>query len=268
VSASALRLYVALPADHVWPADEAWPLPPAAVRHLQVRRLQPGDRFHLFDGRGGEWQATLTEMGRREAFARVGEPVPPLPEPPLAVTLALGVPANERMDAVVEKAVELGAAALQPLWTARAVLRLSGERAQRRRDHWQALAASACEQCGRAFLPPIAPPAALADWLGGLGPARAGEQRWLLHPGADLPSGLPPDLRAAPPAWPGTGTGTRPVLTVLSGPEGGLAPAELDAARMAGFVPVGLGPRILRADTAPLAVLAWALLEAGRQGLR
>jgi 16S rRNA (uracil1498-N3)-methyltransferase len=214
-------------------------LPEAAARHAQVRRVQPGDALRLFDGHGHEHAAVVLAMGRKDVEVAVGAAVPALPEPATAVTLALGVPANERMDTLVEKATELGAAAFQPLECERSVLRLQGERAQRRREHWQAVAAGASEQCGRAVVPPVALPAPLGAWLAQV---RA-PQRLLLSLAAD----------ATP--WPRCSVGPGE-LAVLSGPEGGLSPQEEAAARAAGFQPVSLGPRVLRADTAPLALLA------------
>ncbi len=224
-------------------------LPPGAARHAQVRRVQPGDTLQLFDGLGQDWPATVLAMGRSEVRVHVGAPQPVGSELPLAVTLALGMPANERMDALVEKASELGVATVQPLMTTRSVLRLAGERATRKQAHWQAIAVAACEQCGRARVPVVAPVQDFPGWLGGLG-AAGGTLRLVLslRPGARPLPTLP---------W----AGVRRVLT-LSGPEGGLTPDEEAAAVAAGFAAVALGPRVLRADTAPLAVLAWLGLSA------
>lgn len=233
-----LRLYVDTPLAAGTEID----LPPAAARHAQVRRVQPGDTLWLFDGQGADWPAEVLAMGRQRVQVRVGAAQPTERELPLAVTLAVGMPANERMDWLVEKATELGATALQPLVCERSVLRVEGERAERKREHWQAVAVAAAEQCGRARVPSVAAPLALPAWLALLGAAAAGRPRWLLAPGASRP---------APPA------AGQPLL-VLSGPEGGLSPAEAAAAQGAGFTPVGLGPRVLRAETAPLVVLAWA----------
>lgn len=240
-----LRLYVEPP---LLPGTER-ALPEAAARHVQVRRAQPGDGVVLFDGQGHEAEAQVLTMGRREVTVRVVALASVERELPLAVTLAMGMPGNDRMDALVEKATELGVAALQPLVCERSVLRLDGERAARRREHWSGVAVAAAEQCGRTRLPAVAPVCALADWLAAL-PAPEGELRWLLSL----------DAAAASPAqaWACAGGVTR--VTVLSGPEGGLTPAEQVAASAAGFVPVGLGPRVLRADTAPLALLAWLAL--------
>ncbi|MBX3635573.1 MAG: 16S rRNA (uracil(1498)-N(3))-methyltransferase [Rubrivivax sp.] len=224
-------------------------LPETAARHAQVRRVQPGDLLVLFDGQGREAPATVSTMGRSEVRVRVGAPAAVDRELPVAVTIALVMPANERMDWLVEKAGELGAAALQPLLGERSVLRPTGERAERRRAHWQGIAVAASEQCGRTRVMQVAPVLALTDWLVQLPAARRGE-RWLLAPGADasVVSAAPPDL---------------PALCTLSGPEGGLSDAEQAAARAAGFRPLSLGPRVLRAETAPLAVLAWLGLRGG-----
>lgn len=222
-------------------------LPPNAARHVQVLRLQPGDALTLFDGHGGQWQAEVLAMGRREVTARTIAHEAHELELPQPVTLAPGMPANERMDTLIEKATELGAAAIVPLVTERSVLRVAGERAERKAAHWQAVAVSACEQSGRNRVPPVAAPQTLAAWLPGAlaaaGPGACGLQL-SLHPAA-------PPLRARVDA---AAPGTHWVL--LSGPEGGLSPAEQQAAARAGFAPVSLGPRVLRADTAPLAALA------------
>jgi 16S rRNA (uracil1498-N3)-methyltransferase len=212
-------------------------LPPSAARHVQVLRLQPGAPIVLFDGNGGEWDAQVERMGRSEVTARVLRHRAVEREPRRAVHLALGVPANERMDWRVEKAAELGAASIQPLLTDRTIVRLAGERAARKRDHWQAVASAACEQCGGNRVPTVHEPVAIAQWQ-----PPEGTQRWLL---SFAPDAQP--LQAA--------IGAEPTV-LLSGPEGGLTPQEESAARAAGFRPLTLGPRVLRAETAPLAALA------------
>jgi 16S rRNA (uracil1498-N3)-methyltransferase len=220
-------------------------LPEAADRHARVRRVQPGDRLTLLDGHGAEWPASVLAVARGAIRVRLGEPQLVDRELALPVTLAVVVPANERMDWLVEKATELGAAALQPLQAGRSVLRLAGERAARRQAHWQAIVHAACEQCGRTRPMAVAPLRELPEWLATLPPAPGphDEARWVLDFADD----------ARPP-----GGFERPAaITALSGPEGGLAPAELRAARAAGFRPLTLGPRVLRAETAPLALLAW-----------
>jgi 16S rRNA (uracil1498-N3)-methyltransferase len=230
------RLYL----DAPWTAGETIDLPPEQARHVQVLRLQPGEALTLFNGRGGEWSAEVARMsGRQQVAVRVGVHQAVDRELDRAVTLALGMPANERMDTLVEKATELGVAAIQPLQCARSVLRLAGERADKRQAHWQAVAVAAAEQCGRTRVPRIAPVKTLPAWFAEGGwPVR----RHVLSLAADArPLGLAP-------------FDGEPVL-LLSGPEGGLDPAEEAQARLHGFAPLGLGPRVLRADTAPLAAL-------------
>ncbi len=238
-----IRLFVDTPLQ----AGATLALPPAAARHAQVRRVQPGDALFLFDGGGADWPAEVLAMGRSEVTVRLGRPQPVQREAPHAVRLAVGMPANDRMDTLVEKATELGVAAIQPLLCERSVLRLDGDRALKKQAHWQGVAVAACEQSGRARVPLIAPVLTLAQWLAALPDMpSAGGQRLLLSP---QPGALPL-RRVAAGDW-----------CALSGPEGGLAPAEEAAAIAAGFTPVGLGPRVLRADTAPLALLAWASLR-------
>jgi 16S rRNA (uracil1498-N3)-methyltransferase len=216
-------------------------LPDRAARHVQVLRLQPGNRITLFNGEGGECEATVTRMGRSEVQVRIERYLPLERETAREVHLAMGMPANERMDWLVEKATELGVNAVQPLLTERSVLRLAGERADKKRVHWQGIAIAACEQCGRNRVPMVHPVATLAAWLN----TAATATRLLLS--------LEPDSRPLTSLIPSIPSG--PVV-FLSGPEGGLSQAEEDAARQHGFVPVSLGARTLRAETAPLAALA------------
>jgi len=219
-------------------------LPAGAARHVQVLRMQPGDTLTLFDGSGPEWQAEVTAMGRSEVRVNLLLAEQPQRELACAVTLAIVMPANDRMDFLVEKATELGAVALQPLVAERSVLRLAGERADKKRAHWQGVAIAAAEQSGRTVPTRIEPVMSLAAWLSALPEAGADEWRGLLSP------------RAATPLAPLT----QRRMLFLSGPEGGLSDAEEDAARARGFAAITLGPRILRADTAPLAVLSWLSL--------
>jgi 16S rRNA (uracil1498-N3)-methyltransferase len=215
------------------------------TRHVQVLRLQPGAALTLFDGSGGQWAGAVTAMSRREVRVRTLHHEAVERELRTEVTLAVGMPANERMDALIEKATELGVAAIQPLVCERSVLRVAGERALRKAAHWHAVAVAACEQCGRNRVPVIAEPLALPDWLRALGSAASG--RWLLS------------LAEAQP-WPPVRSGADAVV-LLSGPEGGFTANEEAAARAAGFTACSLGARVLRADTAPLAALAWLALE-------
>ncbi|RZL40618.1 MAG: 16S rRNA (uracil(1498)-N(3))-methyltransferase [Rubrivivax sp.] len=220
-------------------------LPSGAARHVQVLRLQPGGALTLFDGSGPEWRAEVTAMGRSEVRVSLLGAEQPQRELARAVTLAVVMPANDRMDFLVEKASELGAAALQPLVGERSVLRLSGERADKKRAHWQGVAIAAAEQCGRTVPMRIEPVLSLSGWLAALPMPGDDEWRGLLSPAAASPLAAFPQPRAL----------------FLSGPEGGLSDAEEDAARARGFAAVSLGPRILRADTAPLAVLSWLALS-------
>ena len=217
-------------------------LPPGAARHAQVLRLQPGSDITLFNGEGGEWTAQITRMGRSDVEVAVQAHHAVEREAARAVHLAVGLMAAERMDWLVEKATELGAASLTPVLTARSSLRLSGERAAKKRAHWQAVANAACEQSGRNRLLDVREQLSFDEYL----QQTAEGARWLLSLDAAAPS-----LRAGAQAL----AASAPV-SLLSGPEGGLAPDEEAAARAAGFAPASLGPRVLRAETAPLAALA------------
>ena len=223
-------------------------LPDATARHVQVLRLQPGARITLFNsqaGPEGEFDATVTRMGRSDVDVTVGAFTATQREAAREIHLAVGMPANERMDWLVEKACELGAASIQPLMSERSVLRLKSERADKKLLHWRGIAVAACEQCGRNRLPVIHDVRTLADWLKVLSrsPLDATQARLLLS----LQAGARP-LSAA--------LTSEQSLTFLSGPEGGLSPAEEAAAMSCGFAPVTLGPRVLRAETAPLACLS------------
>ena len=235
------RFHVPLPLH----AGAALALPSGAARHAQVLRLQPGADIVLFDGTGGEWSARIERMGRSEVEVRLGEHVGVSREAACAVTLALGMPANDRMDDLVEKATELGVAAIQPLICERSVLRLAGERAAKKVAHWRGVAVAASEQSGRTAVPVIEPVRGIGEWLASL-PTDASQTRLVLS------------LRDARRLH--EGDGVQPVIA-LSGPEGGLSAAEEDAACARGFVPVTLGPRVLRAETAPLALLAGLALR-------
>lgn len=216
-------------------------LPPGAARHVQVLRMQPGDAITLFNGHGGQWQATVLRMGRSDVVVRVSAHDAVEREAPRAVTLAIGMPANERMDWLVEKATELGVARIVPLHTQHGVLRLTGERAQKKQAHWRAVAQAACEQCGRNRVPGVEAVRDLAGFV-----QQAGGERAVLS----LAEGSVPARQAF--------AGDAP-LTVLIGPEGGLSAAEDAQARAAGFAPVSLGARVLRAETAALASLTLAI---------
>ena len=219
-------------------------LPAGPARHAQVLRLQPGAPVTLFDGRGGEWDAAVSRMGRTGVRVQLLGHRAVERELRVAVTLALGMPANERMDALVEKATELGVAAIAPLVCARSVLRLDGERAERRRAHWQAVATASAEQSGRTRLPQVHP---VRPYEAALSAAAPGAALFLLS------------LRADAEPWTGAIAARLEridALRLVSGPEGGLTDDEERLALAAGARPLSLGPRTLRADTAPLAALA------------
>lgn len=230
-------------------------LPAGAARHVQVLRLQPGDAITLFNtGPGwsagvhgsGEFEATITQMGRSHVQVEIGAHHAIEREPRRALHLAVGMPANDRMDWLVEKATELGAASIQPLMTERSVLRLSGERAEKKVGHWQSVAVAACEQCGGNRVPTVHPLLSLAQWL----------KTHHEHPGPDWPAQrLLLSLRTGSVPLRTLSDGNEPAL-YLSGPEGGLSPNEEDAAMAAGFFAVSLGARVLRSETAALAALA------------
>ena len=227
-------------------------LPSGAARHVQVLRMQPGMTITLFEGNGegmgGEFEAVIERMGKSSVAVQVTAHNPIEREATLAVHLALGVPANERMDWLIEKATELGVASIQPLMTERGVLRLAGERAEKKQAHWQAIAHAACEQSGRNRLPQIHAVKTLAEYLAGqktIKPEDAARVILSLGEGHTTLTAL---LQAI------SSKGGQPVFE-LSGAEGGFSPAEESKALSAGYQPVTLGNRVLRAETAALAAL-------------
>lgn len=242
-----------------WARDgEAFALPEGAARHVQVLRLQPGDGLRLFDGEGQERQATVTEMGRKLVSVRLGAQVPNARELPCRVTLVVGMPANDRMDALVEKATELGVHALQPVVCTRSVLRLDGERAARKVAHWQAVAVAASEQCGRAVVPRVLPVRPLDAWLRDATALPAGSRRGVLslreaRPLMDWVANAVPGSCELGSDW-----------CFLNGPEGGLTAEEEGLALGLDWQAISLGPRVLRADTAPLAALSVIAAVSGR----
>ena len=229
-------------------------LPAGAARHVQVLRLQPGDGITLFGGTGGpdrgsaggEWDATVTHMGRSNVRVQPTAHHATEREAPRTVHLLAGITANERMDWLVEKATELGVASITPLLAERSVLKLKGERADKKLAHWQAVAVAACEQCGRNRVPVVHDAVDLAGWVRAH-PQPPADPAAPLRLLLSLREGTRPLLQAAAGAGP---------VWFLSGPEGGLSAAEEALAVQHGFAPTTLGPRVLRAETAPLAALA------------
>jgi 16S rRNA (uracil1498-N3)-methyltransferase len=218
-----------------------------AARHVtRVLRLRVGEALTLFNGSGGEYAASIEQsQGGRVAVA-IGEQRAIERESPLALTLAQGVSRGERMDLVVQKATELGVSGVVPVLSERSVVRLTAQQAERRLKHWRAIAVAACEQSGRNRLPAIASPVPLKDFLR---TNTDGSMRLLLSPAATATLADLPRLVSA--------------VTVLIGPEGGLAEAEQEAAVAAGFKPVCLGPRVLRTETAAITALALLQREFG-----
>jgi 16S rRNA (uracil1498-N3)-methyltransferase len=230
----------------------------AAARHVQVLRMQPGDDLTLFNGQGGEFEAKITLMGRSQVDVLIGAHHAVEREAGRQVHLAIGMPANERMDWLIEKATELGAVSIQPLMTERSVLRLSGERAEKKAAHWQAAAIAACEQCGRNRIPLVFSPISYQKWLvAGVNTAQDAIQSVALKNTAKAILSLHSE---ATPAAVWAAQHAQQALLCLAGPEGGLSPIEEQSALDAGFTPITLGTRTLRSETAPLAALAlWTL---------
>ncbi|MEM9057644.1 MAG: 16S rRNA (uracil(1498)-N(3))-methyltransferase [Pseudomonadota bacterium] len=219
-----------------------------AVRHaVRVLRLREGAEVVLFDGSGREYPARLKHIGKGTVSVDVGRAVEHSVESPLDVTLVQGISRGERMDLTLQKATELGATRIVPVTMHRTVVRLSAERAAKRVAHWRGVVAHACQQCGRNALPPVADVVTFDAWLDG---HRATDADLLLAPGAaPLEPGSPPAS-----------------VTLVVGPEGGFAPQEVDRLAQRGFRGLGLGPRILRTETAALAALA--VLQAAWGDLR
>ncbi|HTH94151.1 MAG TPA: 16S rRNA (uracil(1498)-N(3))-methyltransferase [Rhodocyclaceae bacterium] len=215
-------------------------LPEAAAHHaMRVLRLRSGDAVTLFDGAGREWQGTLVEADRKVEVI-IKDAASGIAEPALHITLVQSLPSGDKMDWIVQKAVELGVSAIQPVAAKRSVVKLDGDRARKRITHWQEVAVSACEQCGRNLVPQVMPLVNLDQFFAV--PVSAGEQRFLLAPDAKQ------RLRemSAPAGR----------ITLLIGPEGGFDEAESIGARRTGFAPLQLGPRVLRTETAGLAAIA------------
>lgn len=215
-------------------------LPGAAQRHVQALRLAAGDAIRLFNGDGYEYDAQLGEVTRRGVRARVRSATATDRESPLRIVLVQAVAAGDRMDMVVQKATELGVAAIHCVITNRSIVRLSADRQARRAEHWQNVTIAACEQCGRNRVPTVHPAIGWADWL-----ARPMPQgiRLVLDPTRGRP------LRAFTPA-------PHDEIRLLVGPESGLTDDELRDASRFGFEAVRFGPRVLRTETAPLAAIA------------
>jgi 16S rRNA (uracil1498-N3)-methyltransferase len=210
-------------------------LPEAAAHHaVRVLRLRDGDAVALFDGRGGEYPARLSIPGRGRVQAQTGALCALERESPLAVTLVQAISTSDKMDLTIQKAVELGVATIQPVLSAKSVVRLSGEREAKKLAHWRRIAVAACEQCGRNRIPEVRAPLALDRYRPPAG------TKILLSPSG---AGRLADLVKGP-------------VVLAAGPESGFSEEEERMLVRAGFAPVRLGPRVLRTETAALAALA------------
>ncbi|MDE2311369.1 MAG: 16S rRNA (uracil(1498)-N(3))-methyltransferase, partial [Betaproteobacteria bacterium] len=213
-------------------------LPPEAAHHAhRVLRLRVNDPVQVFDGEGNALDARISEIGGKRVVLGMLKPCATEPQPPLRIMLAQAMCSSEKMDWVVQKATELGAAEIQPVQTQRSVAKLSGERAERRTAHWRSVAIAACEQCGRNVLPQVHAPQEFSAWLAQMrGTACA---KFILQPeGSTALHKQPPPQGSA---------------ILLVGPEGGFSEDEAGMAHLAGFAPIRLGKHILRTETAAIA---------------
>ena len=226
-------------------SEQVYRLCDDAARHVQVLRMQPGMLLDVFNGLGGSYRAIIEDMGKHSVTVKVLSFNSTDYPPACQSHLVIGMPANERMDWLIEKATELGVTRITPLMTQRTVLKLHGERGIKRQQHWMGIAQSACAQSGRNQLPLIDIPVSWADWL--TSPPSNPGLRMVLSLSSGLPSWR--DVWLTPPSH----------LTLLSGPEGGLTPEEEAQALSMGFKAVSLGPMTLRAETAAIVVLAQLL---------
>jgi 16S rRNA (uracil1498-N3)-methyltransferase len=223
-------------------------LPDTAVRHLvQVLRMQAGEALTVFNGEGGEYAATLSEVSRKAASLQLGALDAVSREAPVRITVAQCVSKGDRMDYALQKGTELGAAAFVPVLSARGVVKLDGERWEKKVDHWRGVVISAAEQSGRTAVPTVDTPIHLEDLLAA---PRTGLRLMLAPGGTVTVSQLPPATE----------------ITALIGPEGGFTPQELALAGQQGWLSLGFGPRILRTETAPVALLAALLTRFGDLG--
>lgn len=223
-------------------AESSFDLEPGPSQHLaRALRMQVGDALILFDGRGGEYPATISALGKKQVSITTGAHSDREVESPIAIHLGIAISRGDRMDWVVQKATELGVSAITPLLTERTEVKLKGERADKKIAHWQQVATSACEQCGRNRIPELNPLATVAAWL----PGCDQDVRLVLHHRATTETTEPPSPHSA---------------ALLIGPEGGLSESEIALAESNGFRSLQMGPRVLRTETAPLAAIT--LLQA------
>lgn len=225
--------------------------PNAATHASRALRMQVGDKAILFNGDGNDYLCELTLVKKNEVVAKVKSARAVTSESPLKITLVQAISSGDRMDFTIQKAVEMGVTAIQPIASQRSVVKLSGDRAEKRREHWQNVVISACEQSGRAIIPEVLPALSLANWLATLPPPTSQEEgrsegknmlRLTLSPTANQTLHDLPNSTAE--------------ICLLIGAEGGLTDDEINLATTQSFIPIRLGKRILRTETAPLAAIA------------
>jgi 16S rRNA (uracil1498-N3)-methyltransferase len=221
-------------------AGQQLELPADVAHHINVVRMEPGDTLTLFNGDGGEYTAVLTEVQKKKAWAEIKVFDPREAELPFAVTLAQALPEGSKMDWIIEKAVELGVTGIQPLAARRCVVRLSAERAEKKLEHWNGIVVSASEQCGRNRLASVAAPLEFRDWIA----QQDLHKRVILTPRA---SDSLADWARHQPAQ---------ALSIMVGPEGGFSDEEEAEALRHGALPLSIGPRVLRTETAALAAVS------------
>lgn len=219
-------------------------LPSAGAYHVaRVLRMREGAPLRVFDGTGSEFEAEITHVAGDAVTVHLGKQAQATTESPLRITLVQGISRSERMDWTLQKATELGVAAIAPVLTARSVVRLDSKQVEKKHAHWRGIVVGACEQCGRSRVPTVSPAMTLREYFANV---RKDGMRLVLSPSA--PGSL-------------AGIASLPSkVDLLIGPEGGLEDDELAAAQKAGFMPVRLGPRVLRTETA--AVVALSVLQA------
>ena len=208
-----------------------------AARHISVLRMQAGRALILFNGQGGEYQATLTQVGKKNASAVIDSFDHSERESPLSIHLGIGISRGERLDLVLQKATELGVTEITPLFTSRTEVKLNAERQEKKQQHWQQVLISACEQCQRNQLPRLHPATAFDRWISEVN----SEARFVLHHRTDTTL---------------AGTARPESVALVIGPEGGLSETEISLAAEHRFQSLKLGPRVFRTETAPLAAIS------------
>lgn len=218
-------------------------LPESAANHAaRALRMQVGDKAHLFNGDGHDYVCEIISIKKGEVVVKINDCLAVASESPLKIILVQAISSGDRMDYTIQKAVEMGVTHIQPIASQRSVVKLSGDRAEKRVEHWQNVVISACEQSGRAIVPEVAKPLSLANWLGSLNAEQASCMKLTLSPHASQ------NLHEM----------TKPEgdIYLLIGAEGGFTEDEVSLASTQGFVPARLGNRVLRTETAALAAIA------------